>query len=110
MTSHLVYAAGTLLTWHNDLPAARAARACMACHSFAPARHMTGPSLAGVWGRKAGTVDGFGRYSSAENLITFDFGFDGVAVGALQGDVLTVSYSFAANTDGVVFIRNRSTE
>ena len=44
---------------------ARAARACMACHSFAPARHMTGPSLAGVWGRKAGTVDGFGRYSSA---------------------------------------------
>jgi len=44
---------------------ARAARACMACHSFAAGRHMTGPSLAGVWGRKAGTVDGFARYSSA---------------------------------------------
>lgn len=26
---------------------------------------MTGPSLAGVWGRKAGTVRGFGRYSDA---------------------------------------------
>lgn len=44
---------------------AQAARACMACHSFAPGRHMTGPSLAGVWGRKAGTADGFTRYSDA---------------------------------------------
>ncbi|WP_439673224.1 Cytochrome C (plasmid) [Cupriavidus necator] len=44
---------------------AQAARACMACHSFAPGRHMTGPSLAGVWGRKAGTIDGFMRYSDA---------------------------------------------
>jgi cytochrome c len=40
-------------------------RACMACHSFAPGRNLTGPSLAGVWGRKAGTADGFGRYSQA---------------------------------------------
>lgn len=44
---------------------ARAARACMACHSFAPGRHLTGPSLAGVWGRKAASVEGFGRYSDA---------------------------------------------
>lgn len=44
---------------------ARAARACMACHSFAPGQHLTGPSLASVWGRKAGTVEGFGRYSDA---------------------------------------------
>lgn len=44
---------------------ARAARACMACHSFAPGQHLTGPSLAGVWGRKAGTAAGFGRYSDA---------------------------------------------
>jgi cytochrome c len=44
---------------------AQAARACMVCHSFAPGRHMTGPSLAGVWGRKAGTADGFARYSDA---------------------------------------------
>uniref|UniRef100_UPI003F49AB77 c-type cytochrome n=1 Tax=Cupriavidus taiwanensis TaxID=164546 RepID=UPI003F49AB77 len=44
---------------------AQAARACMACHSFAPGRHMTGPSLAGVMGRKAGTADGFARYSDA---------------------------------------------
>lgn len=44
---------------------AQAARACMACHSFAPGHHMTGPSLAGVWGRKAGTAVGFARYSDA---------------------------------------------
>lgn len=44
---------------------AQAARACLACHSFAPGRHMTGPSLARIWGRKAGTVEGFGRYSAA---------------------------------------------
>lgn len=44
---------------------AHAARACMACHSFAPGQHLTGPSLAGVWGRKAGTAEGFARYSDA---------------------------------------------
>lgn len=43
----------------------RAARACMACHSMAPGQHLTGPSLAGVWGRKAGTSPGFSRYSQA---------------------------------------------
>lgn len=44
---------------------ARAARACMACHSFAPGQHLTGPSLAGVVGRKAGTAEAFSRYSQA---------------------------------------------
>lgn len=38
-------------------------RACSACHSLEPGRHMTGPSLANIWGRKAGTVAGFTRYS-----------------------------------------------
>lgn len=44
---------------------AKAYRACAACHSFAPGRHMTGPSLAGLWERKAGTAEGFSRYSDA---------------------------------------------
>jgi cytochrome c len=38
---------------------------CMACHSVKPGEHMTGPSLAHVWGRKAATVEGFARYSEA---------------------------------------------
>ncbi len=44
---------------------ARTAQACIACHSFVPGQHLTGPSLSGVWGRKAGTAEGFGRYSDA---------------------------------------------
>lgn len=44
---------------------ARAFRACAACHSLQADRHMTGPSLAGLWGRRAGTVEGFTRYSKA---------------------------------------------
>jgi cytochrome c len=40
-------------------------RACSACHSLQPDRNMTGPSLAGIWGRKAGTVTSFDRYSPA---------------------------------------------
>jgi cytochrome c len=43
---------------------ARAFRACAACHSLEPNRNMTGPSLAGVWNRKAGTASGFTRYSA----------------------------------------------
>lgn len=40
-------------------------QACAACHSLAPGQHLTGPSLASVFGRKAGTVGGFQRYSGA---------------------------------------------
>ena len=42
---------------------ARSFRACAACHSLESNRNMTGPSLAGVWHRKAGTEPGFTRYS-----------------------------------------------
>ena len=40
-------------------------RACMACHSLVPDRNMSGPSLAGVWQRKAGSLESFRRYSPA---------------------------------------------
>ena len=40
-------------------------RACIACHSLKPDQNMTGPSLAGIWGRKAGSVGSFDRYSPA---------------------------------------------
>src|SRR6266545_8033497 len=38
---------------------------CGACHSMEPGVHLTGPSLARVWGHRAGTVEGFSRYSEA---------------------------------------------
>src|SRR5258708_3123810 len=40
-------------------------RACAPCHSLEPDRNMTGPSLANLWGRKAGGLSSFERYSDA---------------------------------------------
>jgi len=40
-------------------------RACAPCHSLDPDRNMTGPSLANLWGRKAGSLPSFERYSNA---------------------------------------------
>src|ERR671918_1179020 len=40
-------------------------RTCAACHTLEPGVHRTGPSLAGVFGRKAGTAESFHRYSDA---------------------------------------------
>jgi cytochrome c len=40
-------------------------RACGACHSLQRDHNMTGPSLAGLWGRKAGGLASFERYSPA---------------------------------------------
>lgn len=44
---------------------ARLFQNCAACHSVSPGEHMTGPSLAGVWQRKAASAAGFARYSDA---------------------------------------------
>jgi cytochrome c len=40
-------------------------RACTACHSLEPGMHLTGPSLADLWGKKAASVADFPRYSRA---------------------------------------------
>lgn len=61
----LLFAASSASAQSNLEIGARAFQACIACHAIEPGRHMTGPSLAGIWGRKAGSVDGFARYSSA---------------------------------------------
>lgn len=53
--------------WATGDPARGLARfqACATCHSAKPGEQMTGPSLANIWHRKAGTVPGFDRYSDA---------------------------------------------
>jgi cytochrome c len=38
---------------------------CAACHSLEPNKSLTGPSLSGMYGRKAGTLQSFDRYSDA---------------------------------------------
>jgi cytochrome c len=55
-------------------------RACVPCHSLAPDRNMTGPSLADLWGRKAGRLPSFERYSEAlkaSEIIWDDQSLDG---------------------------------
>jgi cytochrome c len=37
----------------------------MTCHSIKPGENMTGPSLAGLWNRKAAGLESFMRYSDA---------------------------------------------
>jgi cytochrome c len=55
-------------TFAADGNAARGQRvfgACAACHSLQADQNMTGPSLADLWGRKAGSLPSFNRYSRA---------------------------------------------
>ena len=71
----LISSAASAQTTGNDTSlGARVFRACAACHSLEKERNMTGPSLAGVWNRKAGSLDSFSRYSDAMKLsgITWD--------------------------------------
>src|SRR6266851_3263714 len=49
----------------NVQAGARAFGACASCHALEPGQNLTGPTLAGVWGRKAATVESFTRYSDA---------------------------------------------
>ncbi len=56
-------------TWATGDPARGATtfQACAVCHSITAGEHRTGPSLATIWRRKAGTVEGFQHYSEAMN-------------------------------------------
>lgn len=58
--------------------------ACAVCHSLQPGTHLTGPSLARLWGRKAGSVSDFLRYSEA--LRERDFVWDEVTLFAWLAD------------------------
>jgi cytochrome c len=44
---------------------AAAYRLCASCHSLRPGVSLSGPSLANLWGRKAGTTAEYGRYTDA---------------------------------------------
>jgi cytochrome c len=55
-------------------------RLCAPCHSLEADRNMTGPSLTGLWGRKAGSLPSFERYSDAlksSGIIWDDRSLDG---------------------------------
>jgi cytochrome c len=67
LASHGALAAG------NAEKGAKVFRKCKACHSLEAGKKKIGPSLAGMFGRKAGMVDGF-KYSKAmkESGIVWD--------------------------------------
>lgn len=46
---------------------------CAACHSLTPGQHLTGPSLAGLKGRRAGSVAGF-NFSDALRASGWEWG------------------------------------
>ena len=49
-------------------------RSCVACHSLQADVHLSGPSLADLWGKKAGSIGTFKRYS--DGLRKSDFIWD----------------------------------
>lgn len=61
----LLFASPVLAVDGNPAQGQRVFGACAACHSLRPDQNMTGPSLAGVLNRRAGTLASFNRYSPA---------------------------------------------
>ena len=61
----LLFASPVLAADGNPAQGQRVFGACAACHSLRPDQNMTGPSLAGVLNRRAGTLASFNRYSPA---------------------------------------------
>ncbi|HUF86749.1 MAG TPA: c-type cytochrome [Thermohalobaculum sp.] len=59
-------------------------RTCAACHTLEPGLHTSGPSLAALFARPAGTAEGFGRYSP--NLRGAGFAWDAGTLDAWLAD------------------------
>ena len=59
-------------------------RVCSSCHSLQPGVHLSGPSLADLWGQKAGSLEGYGRYTKA--LKAADVVWDAVGLNAWLAD------------------------
>jgi cytochrome c len=59
------FGVGEAFSQGNSAKGQRVFGTCAACHSLQPDQNMTGPSLADLWNRKAGSVASFSRYSSA---------------------------------------------
>lgn len=60
----LLLPAGTALAEGDPAAGKTVFRKCLACHTVQAGKNRVGPSLAGIVGRKAGTVEGF-KYSDA---------------------------------------------
>ncbi|KAB2850114.1 MAG: cytochrome c family protein [Hyphomicrobiaceae bacterium] len=61
----LVAVSGRAIAEGDPNRGARVYGVCAACHSLEPGVHLSGPSLAGLWGKKAASIEDFTRYSKA---------------------------------------------
>ena len=68
----MVLGAGPTLAGDDAAAGMKVFKKCKACHSIKPGKHKTGPSLAGIVGRKAGSTD-FKRYKGLKGA---DFEWD----------------------------------
>ena len=59
----LLFGTDQVFSQGNAARGQRVFGACAACHSLQPDQSMTGPSLAALWNRKAGSLASFSRYS-----------------------------------------------
>ena len=73
-------AAGAEETAQMARSGAQAYRLCAACHSLQPGVHLSGPSLADRWGKKAATVNDYARYTAA--LKRQEFAWDEITLNA----------------------------
>ncbi|WP_342240135.1 c-type cytochrome [Inquilinus sp. OTU3971] len=80
---------------------------CATCHSVEPGQNRAGPSLAGIVGRKAGSVEG-ARYSQAlrDSGVTWDArsldGFLADPRGTVPGTSMTVRLTDAAQRAAII--------
>lgn len=81
-------------------------RACAPCHSLEPDRNMTGPSLSHLWGRKAGSLQSFDRYSDA--LKTSGIIWDDRSLDAWLTDPERMVPDNAMPFDGIKDVRARA--
>lgn len=85
LLASLVAGANTALAAEGDAKrGAQLYRSCVACHSLEPNVHLSGPSLAGLWGKPAGKTADFARYS--KGLKSADFAWNAETLFAWVAD------------------------
>jgi cytochrome c len=103
----IIALAAGLLVPHSAIAAGDVAKGeatykkqCLICHDTVAAKHKVGPSLHGVYGRKAGTVDGYTNYRGLKNA---DWTWDDSSLDAYLADPPAFTKSKNGQAGSMVF-------